>query len=52
MAEQVVLGAGTSVDIAQVEARAVSFYRHVTHPSKTSSLPSPQAVHLVDPAPG
>jgi hypothetical protein len=30
MAEQVVLGAGTSVDIAQVDARADSFYRHAT----------------------
>ena len=30
MAEQVVLGAGTSVDMAQVDARADSFYRHAT----------------------
>ena len=30
MAEQVVLRAGTSVDIAQVDARADSFYRHAT----------------------
>ena len=30
MTEQVVLGAGTSVDMAQVDARADSFYRHAT----------------------
>ena len=31
MPEQVVLRAGTSVDMAQVDARADSFYRHACH---------------------
>ena len=37
--EQVVLRAGTSVDIAQVDARADSFYRHAIIVTRPALLP-------------
>jgi hypothetical protein len=37
--EQVVLRAGTSVDIAQVDARADSFYRHATIVTRSTLRP-------------
>ena len=39
MAEQVVLGAGIGVDVAQVDTRSIGFYRHPTRLPDRSSRP-------------